>query len=158
VTSTQLFYGQIPTPAKLNVLVRQAMMDRTRGHGMVRRRSNSAAATARKRSQIVPHSVPDQFLIHGIVFVPVDVASGGDRRSSSGCWLLVSGGSRREASDTISGAWTTAYTVFRSAANTATSIPVVNTSMASTLSMMSRRRWAGLLEGMDGIAQDAIAE
>jgi hypothetical protein len=34
----------------------------------------------------------------------------------------------------------------------------VNTSMASTLSMMSRRRWAGLLEGMDGIAQDAIAE
>jgi hypothetical protein len=37
-------------------------------------------------------------------------------------------------------------------------MPAVNTSMASMLSTMSRRRWAGFLEGMDGIVQDAVAE
>ena len=30
--------------------------------------------------------------------------------------------------------------------------------MASTLSTISSSRWAGLLEGMDGVAQDAIAQ
>src|ERR1700682_3043750 len=30
--------------------------------------------------------------------------------------------------------------------------------MASTLSTISRNRWAGFLEGIDGVAKDAIAE
>src|ERR1035438_1514176 len=79
-------------------------------------------------------------------------------QSISGRRSLNSVGSRRDASDTISRARTTAYTVFRSALKAAKSSPAVNVAMASMLSTMSRNRWAGLLEGIDGVVQDVVAE
>ncbi len=100
--------------------------------------------------------MPQQGVVHALVFMAIDVA--GSRKATesiSGWRSFTSSGSLRDASETISNARTTAYTVW-SAQNAAKSIPAVKLSIAAMLSMMSRRRCAGFLEGMNGVSQNGV--
>jgi hypothetical protein len=101
----------------------------------------------------------EQSLVDGIVFVPVDVTS---RRNRGPVNFTVPvpdlcgepprclGHDLQSANDRIHGL------AIRDEA--AKSICAVNWAMALTLSTMSRKRCAGFLEGIHGIAQNAISK
>ena len=111
-----------------------------------------------QRGKTLPHSVPDQRLVDGFIFVPVDVTC---RRNRCPVDFGVPvpdldwkpprrfGDNLQSANDRIHS--------LAIPTKAAKSIRAVKSAIASTLSTMSRKRCAGFLEGIHGVVQNAVA-
>lgn len=117
------------------------------------------AGDCSKRGEIVLDGPPDERLIHGVILVPEDVSGGGNGRPIDIRMPLKEllreptgrlGNDLQCAHDGVNRPWVGAESRRSSSA--------VKLRMASMLATMSRSRWAGFLEGMNGVVQDVGAQ
>lgn len=102
--------------------------------------------------EILSDGMPDQLLVYPPIFVMVDVT----RCSYGG--PVNAGMPRLEIGRQSAGCFRDNLKRTHNGVVAAKSIPAVKLSTAAMLSTISAKRWAGLLEGIDGVAQEVIPE